>query len=73
MAPPTGSEPGSLGHFRLNEKKNLPGVRAARRAGRPAVDPRRSDRINERAVHARIVQSDGREASLSRERGDGGQ
>ena len=73
MAAPAGSESGLFRRFRLNEEKNLLRVRAARRAGRPAVDSRRADRIDERAIHSRVVQSDCRKAFPPRERGDCGQ
>src|ERR1700693_2400499 len=53
-----GTEAGSVPRLRLNEEKNLLRARPARRAGRPAVNSRRLDRIDERAIHPRVVQSD---------------
>jgi hypothetical protein len=70
MAAPAGSESGLFRRFWLNEEKDLPRVRAARWARRPAIDPRRANRINERAIHPRVMQCDRGKASSPRERGD---
>ena len=72
MAATAGSEPGSLRRFRLNEEKNLRAVRASRWARRPAVDPGRADRVDERAVHSCVMQGDCGKASLPRHGGKRG-
>src|ERR1700688_1110854 len=68
MTPAASSESCLLGRFRLNEEKNLFRVRPARWARRPAINSRRADRIDERALHSRIMQSDRCKASPARER-----
>lgn len=73
MATPASSESGLFRRIGLNEEENLLCVRAARWARGAAIDPRRADCIDERAVHSRVMQSDCREASPPRERGDCGQ
>jgi hypothetical protein len=70
MTTPAGPESGYFCRFWLAEEKNLPRVRAARWARRPAIDPRRTNRIDECAIHPRVVQSDCGKASSPPEGGD---
>ena len=58
MAALARAESGLFRHFRLSEEKNLVRARPARWARRPTVDPCRANGVDERAIHARIVQRD---------------